>query len=303
MIDPHFRYEKKTTQVNGYKMAYAEAGDAEGDPIIFLHGNATSSYMWRNIMPHVEDLGRLIAIDNIGQGDSDKLKNSDATSYSLGQHQDFIDGTLAALGVTLAALGVTDNVTFVMHDWGGPIGLNWARRHPGKIKGLAHSEIVVCNHPSWDEYPEAIGKLLQTLRGPEGEKLVLEDNFFVEKVFTGGVMRDIDEATMTEMRRPYVEPGEARRATLSWVRQIPVEGMPEAVAKMVDENAAWMAAHDIPKLFIRADPGQIIFQRDLDIIRAWPNQTEAVVKGLHHPQEDSPDDIGAALADWLQEIG
>lgn len=296
MIDSGIRYAKKTVQVNGYQMAYAETGDADGDPIIFLHGNATSSYMWRNIMPHVEDAGRLIAIDNIGQGDSDKLADSDPASYSLDQHQGFIDGTLKALGVT-------DNVTFVMHDWGGPIGINWARRHPGKVRGLAHSEIVVCNHPSWDEYPAAIGKLLQTLRGPEGEKLVLEGNFFVERVFTGGVMRDIDEATMTEMRRPYVEPGEARRATLSWVRQIPVEGKPEAVSRMVDENAAWMAAQDIPKLFIRADPGQIIFERDLEIIRSWPNQTEAVVRGLHHPQEDSPDDIGVALADWLQAIG
>jgi len=296
MIDPGFRYEKKKIQVNGYQMAYAKGGDAAGDPVIFLHGNATSSYMWRNIMPHVEGLGRLLAIDNIGQGDSDKLSPSGPASYSLGQHQDFIDGALKALGVT-------DNVTFVMHDWGGPMGLSWARRNPGKVKGLAHSEIVVCNHPSWDEYPPAIGKLLQTLRGDAGEKLVLEDNIFVEKVFTGGVMRDIDEATMTEMRRPYVEPGEARRATLSWVRQIPVEGRPEAVAKMVDENAAWMEGQSIPKLFIRCDPGQIIFERDLDIIRSWPNQTEAVVTGLHHPQEDQPDDIGAALAGWLAGIG
>jgi haloalkane dehalogenase len=296
MIDPRFRYPKKTVRVNGYRMAYAEAGDPNGDPVVFLHGNATSSYMWRNIMPYLEGNRRLIALDNIGQGDSDKLADSGPDSYALEQHQEFIDGALDALGVS-------DNVTLVMHDWGGPLGLSWARRHSGKIKGLAHAEIVVCNHPSWDEYPPAIGKLLQTLRGPEGEKLVLEENFFIEKVFTGGVLRQIDDAAMTEMRRPYSQAGEMRRATLSWVRQIPVAGKPPAVAKMVDANAAWMAGQSIPKLFLRCDPGQIIFERDLDIIRPWPNQTEAVVKGLHHPQEDSPEDIGRALKAWLEGIG
>ncbi len=174
-------------------MAYAEAADAAGDPAIFLQRHLIL-YVAQH---HAEcrRFGGLIAIDNIGQGIPDKLGNTGPASYSLGQHQDFIDGTLAALGVT-------DNVSFVMHDWGGPIGINWARRNPGKVKGLAHSEIVVCDHPSWDEYPEAIGRLLQTLRGDEGKRLVLEENFFVEKVFTGGVMRDIDAATMTEMRPP-----------------------------------------------------------------------------------------------------
>jgi haloalkane dehalogenase len=294
MIDPKMRYSKQNVTVNGRRMAYVDVG--EGDPVVFLHGNATSSYMWRNIMPYLEGRGRLIAIDNIGQGDSDKLPDSGPGSYTLAEHQTFIDGTLDALGVT-------DNVTFVMHDWGGPLGLTWAQRHPSAIKGLAHCETLVCDHPSYDDYPNAVGALLKRLRGPEGEQLVLEENFFVEKIFTAGVMREIDEETMTEIRRPYAEAGEARRATLSWPRQIPIAGEPKDVAELAEGQAVWMAGNDIPKLFINVEPGQIIFERDLAIIRSWPNQTEVTVRGLHHPQEDSPDDIGAALRDWYAALG
>ena len=294
MIDPKMRYSKQNVTVNRRRMAYVDVG--EGDPVVFLHGNATSSYMWRNIMPYLEGRGRLIAIDNIGQGDSDKLPDSGPGSYTLAEHQTFIDGTLDALGVT-------DNVTFVMHDWGGPLGLTWAQRHPSAIKGFAHCETLVCDHPSYDDYPNAVGALLKRLRGPEGEQLVLEENFFVEKIFTAGVMREIDEETMTEIRRPYAEAGEARRATLSWPRQIPIAGEPKDVTELAEGQAVWMAGNDIPKLFINVEPGQIIFERDLAIIRSWPNQTEVTVRGLHHPQEDSPDDIGAALRDWYAALG
>ncbi len=290
MISAEMPYSKKKIAVNGYNMAVVDEG--EGDPIVFLHGNATSSYMLRNIMPHLEGLGRLIAIDNIGQGDSDKLKDTGDHSYAIAEHQIYIDGVLDALNVT-------DNVTLVMHDWGGPMGIDWARRHEGAVKGLAHCETVVVNHPSYDDYG-AIGELLQRLRGPEGVQLVLEDNFFVERVFTGGVIRDVDAATMAEMRRPYTNPGEDRRATLSWVRQIPIAGEPANVADLVAANSAWMAAQEIPKLFINVEPGQIIFDMDLELIRTWPNQTEAIVRGRHHPQEDSPDDMGRALREWYQ---
>ena len=294
MIDPKMRYPKQTVAVNGNRMAYVDVGD--GDPVVFLHGNATSSYMWRNIMPYLDGMGRLIAIDNIGQGDSAKLANSGPDSYSLAEHQSYIDGTLAALGVR-------NNVTFVMHDWGGPLGMTWARRHPDAVKGLAFCETLVSVHASYNDYPDAVGAMLKRLRGPEGEQLVLEKNFFVEKIFTAGVMRDIDDETMAEIRRPYAEAGEARRATLSWPRQIPIAGEPKDVADLTEAIAAWMAGNDIPKLFINVDPGQITFERDLEIIRSWPNQTEVTVRGLHHPQEDSPDDIGTALRDWYASIG
>ena len=201
----------------------------------------------------------------------------------------------------LDALNVTDNVTLVMHDWGGPMGIDWARRHDDAIKGLAHCETVVINHPSYGEYG-SIGNLLKRLRGPAGIQLALEENFFVEKVFTSGVMREIDAETMTEIRRPYVNAGEDRRVTLSWARQIPIEGEPVVVADLVARNGEWMGSHEIPKLFIAVEPGQITFEVDLDIIRSWPNQTEVTVKGLHHPQEDSPDDIGRALRDWYEGI-
>jgi haloalkane dehalogenase len=290
MISSKMPYSKKKITVNGYQMAVVDEG--AGEPIVFLHGNATSSYMWRNIMPHLEGLGRLVAIDNIGQGDSDKLKDTNDRSYMIGEHQGYIDGVLEALGVT-------ENVTLVMHDWGGTLGINWARRHESALKGLAHCEIIVGDNPNYDAYGP-FGELLKRLRGPEGARLVLEDNFFVEKVFTAGVMRDIDEETMSEMRRPYVSPGENRRATLSWVRQIPIEGVPANVVAMAAANSAWMASQQIPKLFINVEPGAIIFDIDLELIHSWPNQTEVTVRGLHHPQEDSPDDIGRALREWYQ---
>lgn len=293
MIDPAPRYEKKKITINGYDIACVDEG--LGDPIVFLHGNATSSYMWRNIMPHLEGLGRLIAIDNIGQGDSDKLRDTNDDSYSIAEHQIYIDGALDALGVR-------ENVTLVMHDWGGPMGIDWARRHENAVTGLAHCEIVVIDHPGYEMYGP-FGELLKKCRGPEGLQMVLEENFFVEKVFTGGVMRDLDEATMAEIRRPYLNAGEDRRATLSWVRQIPIAGHPAEVADLVARNAEWMRASDIPKLFLHMDPGQIVFDMDLEIIRSWPRQTEATVRGLHHPQEDSPDEIGQALRDWYRTLG
>jgi haloalkane dehalogenase len=293
-IDPRMRYEKKFIEVHGLRMACVDAG--EGDPIVFVHGNATSSYMWRNIMPHLEGLGRLIAIDNIGQGNSAKLPDSGPDSYMVPEHQRYFDGALEALGVR-------DKVIFVMHDWGGTLGLSWAERHPDAIRGLAHCEIVVANHESYDSYRDGHGERVRRAQGPEGEALVLEDNFFIENIFTGGVIREIDAETMAEIRRPYEEPGEARRPTLSWVRQIPIGGEPAFVAELSERLAAWVGTTDCPKLFIEADPGQIIVDRDLGIIESWSNQSRIKVRGLHHPQEDSPDEIGRGLADWVRDIG
>ena len=293
VIDPKMRYTKQKIAVNGRQMAYVDVG--QGDAIVFIHGNANSAYMWRNIMPHLEGAGRLIAIDNIGQGDSDKLPNSGPGSYTLAEHQTYIDAALQALDIG-------DNVTLVMHDWGGPLGLTWAHAHSDRIKGLAHCEIVVRDHPSYDEYPDGHGERLRKVRGPGGEKLVLEDNYFVEAIFTGGVMREIDAETMAEIRRPYEGAAENRRPTLTWPRQIPIEGEPKDVAELVERHSAWMAGNEIPKLFIRAEPGQIMFGEDFGIIDSWPNQTTINVRGLHHPQEDSPNDIGKGLAQWYQNL-
>lgn len=290
-ISPVMPYEKKFVEVKGQNMAYVEHGS--GDPVVFLHGNATSSYMWRNIMPHMEGLGRLIALDNIGQGDSARLPNSGPDRYTLAEHQTYIDGALDALGVADA-----QNVTFVMHDWGGPLGMTWAHRLPDRIKALAYSEVLVCNHESYSDYPDAVGNMLKRLRTDEGEELVLQNNFFVENVFVAGVIREIDAETMNEVRRPYAEPGESRRATLTWPRQIPIEGEPADVAALMDVLSDWMQANDIPKLFINVEPGQIVFEKDLQILRSWSHTTEVTVRGKHHPQEDSPHEIGKALADW-----
>lgn len=288
-IDPKMRYEKKYLEVLGRRIAYVDEG--EGDPIVFVHGNATSSYMWRNIMPYLEGMGRLIALDNIGQGDSDKLPDSGPDSYMIPEHQLYFDSALDTLGVS-------DRVTFVMHDWGGTLGLSWAERHADGLKGLAHCEIVVANHASYDSYSDGHGERVRRAQGPEGEALVLEDNFFVENIFTGGVLRKIDAETMAEIRRPYESPGEARRPMLSWVRQIPIGGKPEFVAELSERLSSWMTTIHTPKLFIEGDPGQIIVDRDLTIIESWPNQGRIKVTGLHHPQEDSPHEIGKALADW-----
>lgn len=293
MVSAAMPYAKRLVPVHGRQIAVVDEG--AGDPIVFLHGNATSSYMWRNIMPHLKGLGRLIAIDNIGQGDSEKLPDTGDHSYSIAEHQIYIDGVLEELGVQ-------DNITLVMHDWGGPMGIDWARRHENAVIGLAHCEILVADHPTYADYGP-IAELLRRLRGPEGIELVLENNFFVERVFTAGVMRELDQETMDEIRRPYVHGGEDRRATLSWVRQIPIEGNPAEVADLVAANSAWMASSPAKKLFINVDPGQIVFDLDLEIIRSWPNQTEVTVSGLHHPQEDSPDDIGRALRAWYLAIG
>ena len=274
-------------------MAFIEVG--KGDPIVFIHGNANSAYMWRNILPYMEDLGRLIAIDNIGQGDSDKLPECGPESYKLAEHQIYINGIMEALDIN-------KNVTLVMHDWGGPLGLTWARSHSENIKGLVHCEIVVANHSSYDDYPDGHGERLKRVRGPDGEKLVMGDNYFIEKIYTGGVIRNIDDETMAEIRRPYEGPRENRCPTLTWPRQIPIEGKPKDVADLVDDLSFWMAENDIPKLFIRAEPGQILFGRDLEIIDSWANQKTVCVAGLHHPQEDSPDDIGIALRDWYKLI-
>ena len=290
MISSDQRYTKKYAEVNGARMAYAEAGS--GDPIVFLHGNPTSSYLWRNIMPHVEGLGRCIAPDLIGMGDSDKLADSGPESYRLAEHQTYLDGLLDALGVN-------QNVIMVVHDWGGPLGFDWLRRHAEAAKGVAFMETIV-TPMRWDQWPDQARELFQAFRSPAGEGMVLEKNIFVERVLPGSIIHDLGEAEMTVYRRPFTEPGESRRPTLTWPRQIPIEGEPAEVVEAVRTNDAFLKASQMPKLFFNAEPGAILRGPLAEHCRAWPNTSEVTVAGNHFIQEDSPDEIGAALADWIR---
>ena len=290
MISSDERYPKKFAEVNGARMAYVEAGT--GDPIIFLHGNPTSSYLWRNVMPHAEDLGRCVAPDLIGMGDSDKLANSGPESYRLAEHQSYLDGLLDALGVS-------QNVIMVVHDWGGPLGFDWLRRHAEAAKGVAFMETIV-TPMSWDGWPEQARQVFQGFRSPAGENMVLEKNVFVERVLPGSIIRDLSEAEMVVYRQPFTEPGEARRPTLTWPRQIPIDGEPADVVATVRANDAFLKANEMPKLFVNAKPGAILQGPLADHCRAWPNTSEVTVAGNHFIQEDSPDEIGAALAEWIR---
>lgn len=284
--------EKKFAEIKGRRMAYIDEGS--GDPIVFQHGNPTSSYLWRNVMPHLEGLGRLIACDLIGMGDSDKLTPSGPERYSYAEHRDH-------LFALWEHLGIDRNVVLVLHDWGSALGFDWANRNRGKVQGLAYMEAIVAP-ATWSDWPETARRVFQNFRTPAGEDMVLAKNIFVERVLPFSIQRRLTDEEMAEYRRPFAEPGEGRRPTLSWPRQIPMEGEPADVVKVVEDYGAWLAGSDVPKLFVNADPGSILTGRLREICRAWPNQTEVTVKGSHFIQEDSPAEIGAALAAFVRRL-
>jgi haloalkane dehalogenase len=285
-------HTKKKITVKGKQMAYVEMG--EGAPIIFQHGNPTSSYLWRNIMPHLQDQGRCIAIDLIGMGDSDKVDNPDANSYTFAEHREYLDGALDALGIS-------SDVTLVIHDWGSALGFDWANRHRDAVKGIAYMEAIV-RPVSWAEWPEAAVGVFQGFRSEAGEEMVLQKNTFVERVLPGSILRDLSEEEMAVYRRPFLNSGEDRRPTLTWPRQIPIEGTPEDVANIVQSYADWLVETDVPKLFINAEPGAILIGSQREFCRSWPNQVEVTVSGNHFLQEDSPHDIGQAIAEWRKSL-
>ena len=285
-------HAKKKIIVKGKTMSYVEMG--EGDPIIFQHGNPTSSYLWRNVMPHLQDQGRCIAIDLIGMGDSDKLDNPDASSYTFVQHRDYLDGALEALGVER-------DVTLVIHDWGSALGFDWANRHRDAVKGIAYMEGIV-RPVSWEEWPEAARGVFQGFRSSAGEEMVLDKNTFVERVLPGSILRDLTEEEMAVYRRPFQNNGEDRRPTLTWPRQIPIDGTPLDVVEIVQAYADWLTEADLPKLFINAEPGAILIGAQREFCRSWPNQTEVTVSGNHFLQEDSPHEIGQTIAEWRETI-
>ena len=285
------RYSKRYHDVLGSRMAYVEYGT--GDPIVFLHGNPTSSYLWRNVMPYLEGVGRLIAPDLIGMGDSSKLPDSGPDRYTFVEHRRYLDALLNDIGVE-------KNVTLVVHDWGSALGFDWANRHRESIRGLVYMEAIV-RPVTWDDWPEAARSVFQGFRSPAGESMVLDKNVFVERVLPGSVLRPLDDAEMEHYRRPYLSPGEDRRPTLTWPRQIPIEGEPADVTAIVADYAEWLMASPVPKLFVNADPGAILTGPQRDFCRSWPNQQEVTVAGNHFLQEDSPDQIGTAIAVWYQQ--
>lgn len=289
MISPDERHPEKSVGVRGKRMAYVEVG--EGDPIVFLHGNPTSSYLWRNVIPHLATRGRCIAPDLIGMGDSEKLDGSGPGRYRFVEHREYLDGLLAALGVG-------DRVVVVVHDWGSALGFDWANRHRSAVRGIAYMEAIV-KPLTWDEWPPPVKPVFQALRSPAGEKMILEQNVFVEQILPGAVLRPLSDAEMAVYRRPFAVPGESRRPTLSWPREIPVDGQPADVVEIVRSYGEWLATAAVPKLFVDAEPGAILRGAARELCRSWPNQTEVRVKGVHFVQEDSPDEIGRAIAEWL----
>jgi haloalkane dehalogenase len=281
--DPHRRRRLRALDT---EMAYVAVG--AGDPVVFLHGNPTSSYLWRNVIPHVEPFGLCLAPDLVGMGDSGRAPDG---SYRFVDHARYLDAWFEAVGIGR-------NVTLVVHDWGSALGFHWARRHHDRVRALVYMEAIV-RPVTWAEWPEPARKVFQAMRSPAGEEMVLTKNVFVERILPASVLRGLTEAEMAVYRRPYLEPGESRRPTLTWPREIPIDGEPADVVGIVDEYARWLAASPIPKLFVNADPGVILTGAQREFCRAWPHQEEVTVRGSHFIQEDSPAEIGRAIAGFL----
>jgi haloalkane dehalogenase len=281
--------QKRMVNVEGREMAYVERG--EGRPIVFLHGNPTSSYLWRDVMPACEHLGRCIAPDLIGMGDSDKLPDPGPDTYIFETHRRFLEGFLAAVGVERDAV-------LVIHDWGSALGFDWANRHREKVAGIAYMEGIVRPLVDWSEFNKEAAPLFQAFRSDKGEELILDRNMFIERVLPGSILRELSEEEHAEYRRPF-SAREDRWPTLTWPRQIPVGGEPEDVVRVASDYAVWMAENDLPKLFVNAEPGAILTGAPRDFCRSWKNQQEVTVKGSHFIQEDSGAEIGHAVAEWI----
>ncbi len=281
------RYDRRRVAVLDSEMAYVDTG--RGRPVVFLHGNPTSSYLWRNVIPHVEGVARCLAPDLIGMGRSGKAP---AGSYRFVDHARYLDAWFDALALR--------DVTLVVHDWGSALGFAWARRHPDRVAGLIYMEAIV-RPLTWDEWPESARKIFQLMRSPAGEELVLQKNVFVERILPASIQRTLTDE-METYRAPFREPGESRRPTLTWPREIPVAGEPADVVRIAADNAQWLAKSSVPKLFVNAEPGSILVGPQREFCRTWPNQREVTVRGLHFIQEDSPDEIGRAVADFVRRL-
>ncbi|MFD3405536.1 haloalkane dehalogenase [Kribbella sp. NPDC058693] len=274
----------------GARIAYRECGS--GPTVVFLHGNPTSSYLWRDVLGPVSAVARCIAPDLAGMGSSGP---SPSGQYRFLDHQRYVERFLEALSLT-------SDVILVGHDWGGVLATDWARRHPDAVRGIAYLETLVAP-VTWDSPNAPAPELFRRLRSPEGEELVLQQNVFVETVLPSGVLRDLAAEELAAYRAPFAEPGESRRPTLTWAREIPIDGSPADVHEIVAANAAWMAETRVPKLFINGDPGALLTGPLREQCRRWPSQREVTVAGLHFLPEDSAAAISAALLDWIPLCG
>jgi haloalkane dehalogenase len=284
---------KQFTTVNGHRLAHVEMG--QGDPIVLLHGNPTSSFLWRDVMPPLAGLGRVIAPDLIGHGDSDKLP------ANLGPGRYTLEGTYELLAAHLAALGADQRVTLVLHDWGSALGFHWARLHPQQLRGIAYMEAIVMPVPSWDDWPEKARGIFQGFRSPKGEDLVLKRNLFIEAVLPNSILRQLSDEEMAAYRAPFANEAD-RQPMLNWPRQIPIAGEPPNVVALVQDYAEWLSTSPVPKLFVNAEPGSILVGKQRAFCRTWPNQQEVTVPGLHFIQEDAGEAIGQAVATWLSRL-
>jgi haloalkane dehalogenase len=284
--------QKRSLKIKGLEMAFVEVG--EGEPIVFLHGNPTSSYLWRNIIPHLSSAYRCIAPDLIGMGDSSKLPNSGPDSYRFLEHREYLDALFEALD-----LG--NRVTLVVHDWGSGLGFDWANRNRERVCGIAYMEAIV-KPASWSAWPEEARGIFKAMRSQAGEEMVLQKNTFVEKILPASIIRDLSVEEISEYRRPYVEAGESRRPTLTWPREIPFDGEPSDVHEIVESYSTWMAENHLPKLFVNAEPGSILRGGPREFCRTWKNQVEVTVPGNHFIQEDSPNEIAAAILSWRNSL-
>ena len=285
-LDPHPR---RRISVHDSRMSYVDTG--VGRPVVFLHGNPTSSYLWRNVIAEVKGAARCLAPDLIGMGWSG---SSPSGSYRFTDHARYLDAWFDAVGLS-------GKVILVGHDWGSALAFHWANRNRDRIGGIVYMEAIV-QSLTWDQWPSAARRIFQGFRSYLGESMILEDNLFVERVLPGSIIRDLTEEEMSNYREPYLEPGESRRPTLTWPREIPLDGQPEDVVSIVDDYSAWLSESDVPKLFVNADPGAILTGTQRDFCRTWSNQTEVTVKGGHFIQEDSPEEIGQAIVKWLGDI-
>jgi haloalkane dehalogenase len=278
---------RKYVSVLGTNMAYIDVGN--GSPIVFLHGNPTPSYLWRNIIPQVLPLGRCLAPDYVGMGNSAAPRDG---SYRLADHQRYLDAWLDAVGVR-------NNVILIVHDWGSALGFSWAERHREQIKALVYMEAIVRPFLSWDEWPDATRPFFQALRTPAGEDLILEKNLFIEYLLP---LRAIPEDAMNVYRHYFRIPGPSRLPMLAWSRELPIEGEPKEVVQVVDSYSRWLSTSPVPKLFINAEHGALIAGAQREFCRTWPNQQETTVKGAHFLQEDSPNEVGDAIARFVAKV-
>jgi haloalkane dehalogenase len=279
-------YERHRIALLETEISYVDTG--AGEPVVFLHGNPTSSYLWRNVIPHVEGVGRCLAPDLVGMGDSGAAPDG---SYRFVDHVRYLDAWFEALGLT--------NVMLVVHDWGSALGFYWGYRHSERVRGIAYMEALV-RPLTWEEWRDESRQIFQDLRSEAGEEMVLEKNLFIERILPSAVLRDLTEEEMNVYRRPYLEPGESRRPTLTWPRELPISGEPEDVVSIVNDYSKWLAQSDVPKLFVNAEPGAILTGSQREFCRTWPNQEEVTVRGAHFVQEDSPHKLGQAVATFVR---